>query len=102
MPLNGGTRGLSGVKSGGRADSGGNLCLGQWPRRNGMIDYLQMARTPNVACRRWALTLVLNNLFNTKPGAKAAGGNCAGDEGRARVVILDEPTSSLASAEVEL
>ena len=34
-----------------------NLCLGQWPRRNGMIDYLQMAY------RRWALTLVLNNLF---------------------------------------
>lgn len=21
-----------------------NLCLGQWPRRNGMIDYLQMAQ----------------------------------------------------------
>ncbi len=40
-----------------------NLCLGQWPRRNGMIDYLQWRRTPNVACRRWALTLVLNNLF---------------------------------------
>ncbi len=102
MPLNWGTRGLSGVKSGGRADSGGKPCLGQWPRRNGMIDYLQMAQEPNVAYRRWALTLALNNLFQPKPGAKATGGNCAGDEGRAAVVILDEPTSSLASAEVEL
>ncbi|HHV7364319.1 TPA: ABC transporter permease subunit [Escherichia coli] len=48
-----------------------NLCLGQWPRRNGMIDYLQMAQDAQlevplaIAC---LLVLLLGALMGTLAG----------------------------------
>lgn len=40
-----------------------NLCLGQWPRRNGMIDYRQMAQDAQRCLQALGVDVSLNNLF---------------------------------------
>ncbi len=61
-----------------------NLCLGQWPRRNGMIDYLQMAQDAQRCLQALGVDVSPEQLVSTlSPAQKATGGNCTGDEGRA-------------------
>ncbi|TJR42704.1 sugar ABC transporter ATP-binding protein [Escherichia coli] len=80
-----------------------NLCLGQWPRRNGMIDYLQMAQDAQRCLQALCGDVSPEQLVSTlSPAQKQLVEIARVMKGEPRVVILDEPTSSLASAEVEL
>ena len=80
-----------------------NLCLGQWPRRNGMIDYLQMAQDAQRCLQALGVDVSPEQLVSTlSPAQKQLVEIARVMKGEPRVVILDEPTSSLASAEVEL
>lgn len=80
-----------------------NLCLGQWPRRNGMIDYLQMAQDAQRCLQALGVDVSPEQLVSTlSPAHKQLVEIARVMKGEPRVVILDEPTSSLASAEVEL
>ncbi|WP_113650243.1 sugar ABC transporter ATP-binding protein [Escherichia albertii] len=76
-----------------------NLCLGQWPRRNGMIDYSQMAQDAQRCLQAFSPEQLVSML---SPAQKQLVEIARVMKGEPRVVILDEPTSSLASAEVEL
>lgn len=79
------------------------LCLGQWPRRNGMIDYLQMAQDAQRCLQALGVDVSPEQLVSTlSPAQKQLVEIARVMKGEPRVVILDEPTSSLASAEVEL
>ncbi|MBL9251487.1 ATP-binding cassette domain-containing protein [Escherichia coli] len=80
-----------------------NLCLGQGPRRNGMIDYLQMAQDAQRCLQALGVDVSPEQLVSTlSPAQKQLVEIARVMKGEPRVVILDEPTSSLASAEVEL
>ncbi|ENH0806979.1 ATP-binding cassette domain-containing protein [Escherichia coli] len=80
-----------------------NLCLSQWPRRNGMIDYLQMAQDAQRCLQALGVDVSPEQLVSTlSPAQKQLVEIARVMKGEPRVVILDEPTSSLASAEVEL
>lgn len=80
-----------------------NLCLGQWPRRNGMIDYPQMAQDAQRCLLALGVDVSPEQLVSTlSPAQKQLVEIARVMKGEPRVVILDEPTSSLASAEVEL
>ena len=80
-----------------------NLCLGQWPRRNGMIDYPQMAQDAQRCLLALGVDVSHEQLVSTlSPAQKQLVEIARVMKGEPRVVILDEPTSSLASAEVEL
>lgn len=80
-----------------------NLCLGQWPRRNGMIDYLQMAQDAQRCLQALGVDVSPEQLVSTlSPAQKQLVEIARVMKGEPRVVILDEPTSSLASVEVEL
>ncbi len=80
-----------------------NFCLGQWPRRNGMIDYLQMAQDAQRCLQALGVDVSPEQLVSTlSPAQKQLVEIARVMKGQPRVVILDEPTSSLASAEVEL
>lgn len=80
-----------------------NLCLGQWPRRNGMIDYPQMVQDAQRCLQALGVDVSPEQLVSTlSPAQKQLVEIARVMKGEPRVVILDEPTSSLASAEVEL
>ncbi len=80
-----------------------NTCLGQWPRRNGMIDYLQIAPDTQRCLQALGVDVSPEQLVSTlSPAQKQLVEIARVMKGEPRVVILDEPTSSLASAEVEL
>lgn len=80
-----------------------NLCLGQWPRRNGMIDQGIMARQAREALAALGVDVPADALVDTlSPAQKQLVEIARVMKGQPQVVILDEPTSSLANAEVEL
>lgn len=80
-----------------------NLCLGQWPRRNGMIDQTIMAHQATEALAALGVDVPPEALVETLSTAQKQLVEIARVmQGRPQVVILDEPTSSLANAEVEL
>jgi simple sugar transport system ATP-binding protein len=80
-----------------------NLCLGHWPRRNGMIDHKQMNREAQKSLQRLGVEVEPDRLVSSlSPAQKQLVEIARVMKGEPRVVILDEPTSSLASAEVEL
>ncbi|BBU81903.1 hypothetical protein EIMP300_33030 [Escherichia coli] len=72
-----------------------NLCLGQWPRRNGMIDYLQMAQDAQRCLQALGVDVSPEQLVSTlSPAQKQLVEIARVMKGEPRVVILDEPTSS--------
>jgi sugar transport system ATP-binding protein len=80
-----------------------NLCLGQWPRRNGMINQTMMARQATEALAALGVDVLPDALVGTlSPAQKQLVEIARVMKGQPQVVILDEPTSSLANAEVEL
>ncbi|MFK3705695.1 sugar ABC transporter ATP-binding protein [Klebsiella sp. NPDC088457] len=80
-----------------------NLCLGQWPRCGGMIDRAQMRKQAEVALEMLGVDIPSDAVVDTlSPAQKQLVEIARVMAGEPRVVILDEPTSSLASTEVDL
>ncbi|MXJ83892.1 sugar ABC transporter ATP-binding protein [Klebsiella michiganensis] len=80
-----------------------NLCLGQWPRRNGMVDQTLMIHQAAEALAALGVDVPPDALVDTlSPAQKQLVEIARVMKGQPQVVILDEPTSSLANAEVEL
>ncbi|MDO2222547.1 ATP-binding cassette domain-containing protein, partial [Escherichia coli] len=76
--------GLTGAKT---------LCLGRWPRRNGMIDYLQMAQDAQRCLQALGVDVSPEQLVSTlSPAQKQLVEIARVMKGEPRVVILDEPT----------
>ncbi|MDI7094385.1 ATP-binding cassette domain-containing protein, partial [Escherichia coli] len=72
---------------------GKTLCLGQWPRRNGMIDYLQMAQDAQRCLQALGVDVSPEQLVSTlSPAQKQLVEIARVMKGEPRVVILDEPT----------
>ena len=73
-----------------------NLCLGQWPRRNGMIDYLQMAQDAQRCLQALGVDVSPEQLVSTlSPAQKQLVEIARVMKGEPRVVILDEPTRGI-------
>lgn len=80
-----------------------NLCLGEWPRRSGMTDQSLMAHHATEALAALGVDVPPDALVDTlSPAQKQLVEIARVMKGQPQVVILDEPTSSLANAEVEL
>ncbi|MCS2170788.1 sugar ABC transporter ATP-binding protein [Scandinavium sp. TWS1a] len=80
-----------------------NLCLGHWPRRNGMVDHIRMKNEALQSLHSLGVEVSPDQLVSSlSPAQKQLVEIARVMKGEPRVVILDEPTSSLASAEVEL
>ncbi len=80
-----------------------NLCLGQWPKRRGMIDQAQMQQAARQCLARLGVDVEPDALVESlSPAQKQLVEIARVMAGDPKLVILDEPTSSLASAEVEL
>ncbi len=80
-----------------------NLCLGCWPRRNGMVDHALMQAEALQSLQALGVEVSPDRLVSSlSPAQKQLVEIARVMKGEPRVVILDEPTSSLASAEVDL
>jgi len=80
-----------------------NLCLGHWPRRRGMVDYARMKQEAQHSLRRLGVDVDPEmQVSSLSPAQKQLVEIARVMKGEPKVVILDEPTSSLASAEVDL
>jgi ABC-type sugar transport system ATPase subunit len=79
-----------------------NMFLGNWPRSSGMLDHTAMADQAKAAMRRLGLRLDPRQLAgDLSPAARQMVEIARAFLGSPRLVILDEPTSSLAAAEVD-
>ncbi|ROP63127.1 monosaccharide ABC transporter ATP-binding protein (CUT2 family) [Enterobacter sp. BIGb0383] len=79
-----------------------NLCLGQWPRRGGMVDYARMKQEAQQSLQRLGVDIDPDMpVADLSPAQKQLVEIARVMKGEPKVVILDEPTSSLASAEVD-
>ena len=79
-----------------------NLFLGRWPRRAGILDHDAMDRLAREALAQLGLALDPARRVETlSPAQRQLVEIARALLGEPRIVILDEPTSSLAAAEVE-
>ena len=80
-----------------------NLCLGHWPKQGGMIDTGLMQRQARLCLEKLGVDVEPDALVEKlSPAQKQLVEIARVMAGEPGLVILDEPTSSLASAEVEL
>ncbi len=79
-----------------------NLFLGRWPRKGGVIQYDKMEAEAAEAMGRLGLNLPPNRLVaGLSPAERQLLEIARVLVGKPKIVILDEPTSSLAAAEAE-
>lgn len=79
-----------------------NLCLGHWPKRGGTIDHAQMQHQARQCLETLGVDIAPDALVESlSPAQKQLVEIARVMAGEPGLVILDEPTSSLASAEVE-
>ncbi|WP_210528100.1 sugar ABC transporter ATP-binding protein [Rubellimicrobium arenae] len=80
-----------------------NLFLGRWPRRSGVIQQSEMTAAAEVALSRLGVNLAPNRtVASLSPAERQLVEIARVLIGHPKVVILDEPTSSLADAEAKL
>lgn len=80
-----------------------NMFLGVWPRRLGVLDHAAMAARARGALANLGLHLDPGTMIaSLTPAERQLVEIARAMMGEPRLVILDEPTSSLAAAEVEL
>ncbi|MCX5513767.1 heme ABC transporter ATP-binding protein [Kaistia algarum] len=80
-----------------------NLFLGHWPSRGGVLAHDEMARLTTATLARLGLDLDPRRTVETlSPAERQLTEICRVMLGHPKLVILDEPTSSLAAAEVEM
>ncbi|MBB3966766.1 sugar ABC transporter ATP-binding protein [Rhizobium metallidurans] len=79
-----------------------NLFLGRWPRKGGVIQYAEMEAEASEAMSRLGLDRAPNTLVaSLSPAERQLLEIARVLLGKPKLVILDEPTSSLAAAEAE-
>ncbi|KQV70118.1 sugar ABC transporter ATP-binding protein [Rhizobium sp. Root1220] len=79
-----------------------NLFLGRWPRKGGIIQYADMEAEASAAMARLGLDRAPNTLVaSLSPAERQLLEIARVLLGKPKLVILDEPTSSLAAAEAE-
>ncbi|MCB1445210.1 MAG: sugar ABC transporter ATP-binding protein [Rhizobiaceae bacterium] len=80
-----------------------NIFLGRWPRRLGVLDHRQMEERAREALHNLGIDLnPSHTIAMLSPAERQLVEITRATMGEPRLVILDEPTSSLAAAEVEL
>jgi ribose transport system ATP-binding protein len=84
----------------GNLDIGANIYLGREPRRFGLIDFAAIRRGARDVLRRVGLNLSPRTLVGTLPiGQQQLVEIAKALSAKARILIMDEPTSSLSSGE---
>lgn len=79
-----------------------NICLGRQPRRWGFLDWRKMARRAEAALRRFGLALdVRRSVASFSIAIQQMVAIARALDFNAKILILDEPTSSLDAREVE-
>ena len=79
-----------------------NLCLGDIPRRRGLVDFAEMQRRATALLAETGTTLdVTGRLGELSIGNRQMVQIAAAVGGGAKIIVFDEPTSSLSQAEAE-
>ena len=79
-----------------------NLCLGSIPRRRGLVDFAEMARRATALLAETGTVLDVNGrLGELSIGNRQMVQIAAAVGGGARIIVFDEPTSSLSQVEAE-
>ena len=79
-----------------------NLCLGDIPRRRGLVDFAEMERRATALLAETGTTLdVSRRLGELSIGNRQMVEIAAAVGGGAKIIVFDEPTSSLSQAEAE-
>ena len=79
-----------------------NICLGQWPRRRGMVDWSEMHRRSREALGTLGADIDLRRPAGSlRVGERQIVEVARALLGEARCMILDEPTAALSASEAE-